>query len=147
MGRKSGISIDYSVFEDLVRELEDLNGDIKKVLTDVMEQEGETVGEDTIDALADANLPAKGIYSKGTTKSQVLTHPRVEWSGSLAEIGLGFDKTLPGAGGWLITGTPKMQPDQKLVSIFGRKSYERKLQKDMLEAIQSEIDDRLRRFR
>ena len=145
--RKSALSIDFSVFEDFATELEGLGADLKEVFTDVMEQEGETVAEDTKAAVQKAYLPAKGEFSRGETESSIIMQPKVEWSGSLGEIGLGFDKTKPGAGGFLITGTPKMQPDHELEKIYSQKKYERNMTKDIMEYLQAEIDDRLKRFK
>ena len=144
--RKNSISIDFSVFSDYAEELDKLGADLKEIFTDVMEQEGETVAEDTKDAVQKGNLPAGGKYSQGDTERAIITQPKVEWSGELGEMGLGFDKTLPGAGGFLITGTPKMQPVQELVDIYGRKSYERKMTEDIMDYLGAEIDDRLKRF-
>lgn len=144
--RKNSISIDFSVFSDYAEELDKLGADLKEIFTDVMEQEGETVAEDTKEAVQKGNLPAGGKYSQGDTERAIIAQPKVEWSGELGEMGLGFDKTLPGAGGFLITGTPKMQPVQELVNIYGRKSYERKMTEDIMDYLGAEIDDRLKRF-
>lgn len=145
--RKSALSIDFSVFEDFAAELEDLGGDLKEIFTDVMEQEGETVAEDTKEAVQKAYLPAKGKYSTGETEKSIVMHPQVQWSGTLGEIGLGFDKTKQGAGGFLITGTPKMQPDHELEKIYSQKKYEREMTKDIMDYLQAEIDDKLKRFK
>lgn len=141
--RKNYISIDFSAFEEYAEELERLGADLKEIFTDVMEQEAESIQEDTLDALNKANLPAKGVYSIGTTKKSVDPNPRTGWSGSIGEIGLGFDKSKPGAGGFLITGTPRMQPDAELERIYNRKSYERKVNNSIMDYLQAEIDDRL----
>ena len=138
--RKSMLSIDFSNFSDYAEKLDELGADLKKVFADAMEQAAETVQEDTLEALESAYLPADGIYSKGITKQQVITNAKVEWSGYVGEIGLGFDKSKPGAGGFLITGTPKMQPDYKLEDIYGRKKYENQIKKDIEEVLQAEID-------
>ena len=144
--RKSAISIDYGVFEDFAEKLEKLGADLKEVFTDVMEQEGETVAEDTKEAVQKAYLPAKGAYSTGETEKAIVSSPKVEWSGYVGEMGLGFDKSKPGAGGFLITGTPRMAPDHELEKIYGQKKYERKMTKDMADYLQAEIEDRLKRF-
>lgn len=144
--RKSAISIDYGVFEDLAAELETLGADLQKIMTDVMEQEGETVAEDTKEAVQHAYLPAKGAYSTGETEKSIVSKPTVKWSGPVGEMGLGFDKSKPGAGGFLITGTPRMAPDHQLEKIYSQKSYERKMTKDIAEYLEAEIQDRLKRF-
>lgn len=142
--RKSFISIDFSNFSAYAEELEHLGADLQRVFTEVMEEEAKTIQSDTINALSSGNLPAQGRYSKGTTKSSVDLYPKVEWSGSIGEVGLGFDKTKPGAGGFLITGTPRMQPDHALEQIYGRKTYENKVNRNIMKRLQSEIDKRLK---
>jgi hypothetical protein len=145
-GRKNSLNIDFGVFSDLSEELDKLGADLKEIFTDVMQQEGETVAEDTKEAISKANLPAGGKYSQGDTEKSIVMQPTVEWSGDLGEMGLGFDKTQPGAGGFLITGTPKMQPDYALEQIYGRKSYERKMTEDIMDYLSAEIDSHLKRF-
>lgn len=145
--RNKGLSIDFSCFEDFAAELDNLGADLKSIFTDIMEQEAETVAEDTKEAVERANLPAHGVYSQGDTKDSIVMQPRVEWSGELGEIGLGFDKTKPGAGGFLITGTPKMQPDYKLEDIYARKSYASKMTRDIMDYLSAEIDDHMREFK
>lgn len=139
--RKNGISIDFGAFEEYAERLENLGAELQPIFTDVMEQEAETVQEDTITALGSANLPAQGDYSTGDTKKSVDMSPKVAWEGSLGEIGLGFDKTKPGAGGWLITGTPKMRPDYALEEIYGRKKYEKELRKSIMQYFEDKIEE------
>lgn len=87
-----------------------------------------------------ANLPAKGVYSRGETEQSIVRDAKTEWHGSLGEIAMGFDKSKPGAGGFLITGTPKMQPDRALESIYGKKSYETKARNKIREKLKKEIE-------
>lgn len=138
--RKSMISIDFSNFADYAEKLDKLGGNLQKVFTDAMEQAAETVQEDTKEAMAKSNLPAGGKYSQGDTEASIIRDAKVVWHGSIGEIGLGFDKTKPGAGGFLITGTPKMKPNYRLEDIYGRKKYETKLKKDIEKLLQNEID-------
>ena len=141
--RKNSLSIDFSNFAEYAERLDELNADLKEIFQDAMEQAAETVEWDIMDALADANLPALGKYSQGETEASVIRDAKVQWQGMLGEIPIGFDKTMPGAGGWLITGTPKMRPDYKLEDIFSRRSYEKKIMKQIEEHLQEEIDERL----
>jgi hypothetical protein len=147
MAKRNGFHIDYQVFSDFAEELEKLGADLKEVFTDVMEQEGENVAQDTKEAVQKAYLPAKGAYSTGDTEKTIVMQPKVHWSGSVGEINLGFDKHLPGAGGFLITGTPKMQPDHALEDIYVRKRYQRNMTKSMMDSLQDQIDVRIGRFK
>lgn len=133
--------IDFSNFSDFAERLDQLNADLKKIIGDAMEQAAETVQDDTRDAVAASNLPAHGKYSTGKTEESVIQNPKVKWSGSWGEIGVGFDKTKPGAGGWLITGTPKMAPDYALQSIYLRKTYARKINDQIRKDLQEALDE------
>ena len=69
--------------------------------------------------------------------------PKVEWSGTVAEVGVGFDYSMPGAGGFLITGTPKMQPNRELNRIYKQKKYMRQIQSDMEAVVADEINKKM----
>ena len=122
--------------------LDQMGVDLKPVFTDVMEQSGEGVAKDVLAAVQRPNLPAKGKYQgpNKQTEASIIMHPKVEWSGDYGEIGLGFDKSKPGAGGWLITGTPEMQPDYELQKIFARKKYA----SDLIKSINDYLGDVVR---
>lgn len=138
--RKQMIYIDFSNFADYADQLDRLGANLKEVIARAMEEAAEKVQQDTIAALAKANLPAGGQYSQGETEDAVITDLRPKWEGSVGEVGLGFDKTRPGAGGFLITGTPKMRPDYALERIFGTRRYETEIKKTIEKALQREID-------
>lgn len=138
--RKNWISIDMYAFADYADKLDKLGADLKKVLGEAMEEGAAKVEEDVLKAIEPANLPEKGKYSRGKTKESVIKDAKVKWSGSYGEIGVGFDKSKPGAGGWLITGTPKMQPDQQLAKIFQTKKYANKINDEIKKELQKELD-------
>lgn len=140
MSRKNMISIDWSNFEEYAEKIEALEGDLKSVFSKAMQEAAEKVQQDTRAAIEAANLPAGGKYSSGDTKESIITDLIPNWEGSVAEVGLGFDKTKRGAGGWLITGTPKMRPDYALEKIYGTKRYENEIKKTIEKALQRQID-------
>ena len=127
--RGKGLYIDFHVFGDLIAKLDDLQANLHEIVGDIMEAEGEEVTVLTQEAVAKAYLPAKGDYSNGDTEKSIVKNPQVEWSGEVATIGLGFDQTMPGAGGFLITGTPKMNPDYKLEQIYSSNRFTKKMEK------------------
>lgn len=140
MARKQMISIDFKNFSDYAEKIDKLGANLKSVFSKAMEEAAEKVQQDTIAAIQPVNLPAKGKYSTGDTLDSVIRDPKTKWEGSVGEIPIGFDKTKPGAGGWLITGTPKMRPDYALEKIYGTKRYENELKKTIEKALQREID-------
>lgn len=140
--RKNYIALDFSAFAEYAEKLDRLGADLQKVFTEVMEEAGQDVQEDVRSAITAGNLPAGGKYSGGDTAGTVI-EPVVAWSGSVGELPLGFDKSKPGAGGFLITGTPKMAPDAALADIFTSRRYENNLKKQIEEALQQAIDEHM----
>lgn len=138
--RKNYISVNFSNFADYAEKLDRLNADLKKIFGDAMEDAAKQVQEDTRKAVDNANLPAGGNYSEGETKASIIRDVTPKWSGSLGEVKLGFDKTKPGAGGFLITGTPKMAPDAPLAEMYSGRKYQRQIQKKIEQSLQKELD-------
>lgn len=130
-------------FDEYIAKLERLEVSLKPIVEDALTQAAETITDDTIDAMAKPNLPRGGKYSTGKTKESIVKNPRVKWSGPVAEIGVGFDYDKPGAGGYLITGTPKMQPDRELNRIYKSKRYMNAIKKDMADIFKDAIDDKM----
>ena len=141
--RKNSINIDFSCFATYAEKLDRLGANLQDVIGNAMEDAGKKVADDTEKAMAAGNLPAGGMYSTGATENSIIKDPKVEWHGSVGEIGLGFDKTKPGAGGFLITGTPKMRPDAALAEIYSGKRYENTIRKQIKSDLQREIDQRM----
>lgn len=144
MGRNT-LKLNLKGFERLLTDLDKLGGDLKPVVTDALSQAGETIGDDTYDAVGAGNLPASGKYSSGDTRHAVVRAPQVKWSGTLASIGVGFDYNKSGAGGYLISGTPRMRPVSQLQDIYKRKRYMSQIQKDMADIVMDAIAERLGR--
>lgn len=142
MAKRNTLRLDLSGFEEMIVKLDSLNGDVKGAVTDALQQVSETIHDDTVDALADEYMPRQGAYSTGRTKTTVVA-PKVEWSGTLAVTPVGFDYGEKGAGGFLISGTPRMQPNRKLEQIYARKKYMRALQEDMQDVISDYITEKM----
>lgn len=142
MGR-TVLKLDTQGFTEYGEKLDALGAGLRSIFTDALEQAGETIGEDTLDAVAEGNLPAGGKYSTGETKAAVIQSPRVEWEGTTGSIGVGFDFGKPGAGGFLITGTPRMRPDKALNQMYKGKRYMKKIQQDMADIFNDEIRRRM----
>lgn len=143
--RKRKLSIDFNGLEELAERINELGGNLEQIIWGAMEKAGEKVQEDTRKALDAPNLPAKGKYSHGETRKSVVSDVHVRWGGSVGEMPLGFDKTAEGAGGWLITGTPKMSPDRVLAAIYSDKrssrAYEQRIKKQIQEDLKAAIEE------
>ena len=140
MARNNGgkFSIDFSSFEEIARQLESMDLDLRDAVGEAVEMAANEVQDEVRKAVEKPNLPARGDYSSGDTAESVIDNPKVEWSGYIGEIGLGFDKSKPGAGGFLITGTPQFDPVKGLQKIFVGKSYNKKF-KDKVEKALREV--------
>ena len=143
LARGKMLAIDFSNFAEYAEKLDRLGADLEKVIGDAMERAAKKVQEDTISAMASSNLPAGGKYSDGQTADSIIKDPKIKWAGSYATIDLGFDKTKPGAGGFLITGTPKMRPNYKLEDIYSRRKYVSDLNLQIRKELQDAINERM----
>lgn len=139
--RKNYIAVDFSAFAEYAEKLDKLGADLKDVIGDAMEEAAKQVQEDTADAVESANLPAGGQYSDGETRASIIRDVTPKWSGSVGEVRLGFDKSKPGAGGFLITGTPKMAPDAALAEMYSGRKYQRQINKKLEEHLQKALDE------
>lgn len=139
--RKNYIAVDFSAFAEYVEKLDRLGADLKDIIGDAMEEAAKQVQEDTADAVESANLPAGGQYSDGETRASIVRDVAPKWSGSVGEVHLGFDKSKPGAGGFLITGTPKMAPDAALAEMYSGRKYQRQINKMIEERLQKALDE------
>ena len=139
--RKNYIAVDFSAFAEYAEKLDRLGADLKDIIGDAMEEAAKQVQEDTADAVESANLPAGGQYSDGETRASIVRDVTPKWSGSIGEVHLGFDKSKPGAGGFLITGTPKMAPDAALAEMYSGKKYQRQINKMIEEHLQKALDE------
>ena len=149
---KNTMKLDLKGFNELITELEGLGGDVKKATTEALEKAGQKIGEDTATAVQKKNLPAGGKFSQGNTEKTVVQNPKVEWSGDVASIGVGFDFEQKGAGGYLIKGyyqnyhgTPRhMAPSKELNAMYTGKGYMKTIQREMSEEVEKAIKEKLR---
>lgn len=142
---KNLLRLDTSGLEEYIAKLEKLEADVKPIVTEALNKAGVKITSDTTNAVAEPNLPRGGKYFTGETKASIIQNPQASWSGSIAEIGVGFDFDKPGAGGFLITGTPRMAPDKALNKIYKSKKYMKDVQQEMIEVFQKEIIARMGR--
>lgn len=136
---RNTFTLDTAPLEGLVQKILDLDGDAREAVESALEQAAETISDDTLDAIAPGNLPAQGRYSTGATEASVLRDQKVRWTGTTAWIPVGFDFTMPGTGGYLISGTPKMQPVAQLRKMYKQKKYMADIQKDITDVLEDAL--------
>ena len=123
--------------------LDSIGGDVKGVVNTALTKAAQTIAESTESAISTANLPEQGKYSTGATKQSIIRDVQVKWDGDTAWVPVGFDFSKPGAGGFLITGTPRMKPDYELNKIYKQKRYMNLIQKGMEEIILNSIVEKM----
>ena len=130
---RTTLRLDTKGFDRMLKELEAAGGDVKRAVDEALTKASAKITQDTKAAMAQPNLPARGEYSTGDTMDSIIQDARVEWEGSVASIPVGFDFSKPGAGGFLISGTPMMPPVPALRRIYRQKAYMAGINKGMQE--------------
>ena len=125
------LKLETKGFDEMIRKLEALGGNVEAVVEKSLEQASEQISNDTKNALSSAHLPARGKYSSGDTEKSIVSDHRVYWEGTTAWVPVGFDFSKPGAGGFLISGTPKYDPDPALNKIYRGTRYMKGIQQKM----------------
>ena len=132
---RNTLRLDTSGFTGMLQNLDSLGGDVKKAVEDSLVQAAQTIRDDTLDAMRPEFLPAQGKYSIGTTKDSIIQDFAVRWDGLIGWVPVGFDFSKAGAGGYLITGTPRMKPDTELRRMYKQKRYMLKIQEGIFDVI------------
>lgn len=133
------MKLDTSGFTELLKKIDSMGGDVNRIVEKTLKEAGDKINSDTRKAVQSQNLPAGGQFSTGRTLDAVITDAQVSWNGSSASIPIGFNFALPGAGGYLISGTPRMAPDRELHRMFKQKKYMQAIQEEMQEKAWDEI--------
>lgn len=140
---RNTLRFDGFLFDEYIKKMESLEADVKPIIEDALVQAGETIGDDTADAVQKKYLPAKGKYSNGDTERSIIRTPKVEWRATTAEMGVGFDYSKPGAGGYLINGSPRRPPDAKLKSMYTGKRYMKKINEDIASLLAEAVEEHM----
>lgn len=135
------LRLDTSGLDAYLKKLASLGGDVRAAAERALTDAAEKIRDDTLEALAAPHLPASGKYSSGQTKESVVTDTKPRWEGSVAWVPVGFDYSKPGAGGYLISGTPKMRPDAQLNKMYKGKKYMADVQNAMADEILEKITE------
>lgn len=129
------MKIEISGFEQILRRMTELEGNVKKTTEEALRKTHEIVTDYAEKGMAHSNLPAGGQYSTGETLKSLRREANIEWNGSVASVPVGFDIKHGGlASIMLMYGTPRMKKDQKLYNAF----YSAKTKKEVVAA-QEEI--------
>ena len=127
---KNKIGLQFDGFEEVVAQLEKLEGDIKGVIEEALIESQRYVTD---------NVKADMIphHRTGRTEESIISDENVTWEGAVASIGVGFDISNGGlASIFLMYGTPRMRKDAKLYAdVYGNKTKKDigKIQEEILQ--------------
>lgn len=136
---RNTLRLDMSGFEGLLTELDKVGGDVRRTSELALKKAAVQIMNDTIIAADKPNLPAQGKYSRGDTTASIIHWPKVEWDGTIAWVPVGFDFSKLGSGGFLIAGTPRMEPDVALRKMYKGKKYMSEVSKMMQDVVWTEL--------
>ena len=140
---RNTLRLDTSGFTGLLEKLDELGGNVQRAVEESLIKSAEKIKQDTETAMSAANLPAQGRYSQGTTNESIVSNTEVEWEGLVGSVPVGFDFSEPGAGGYLISGTPRMQPNRALNKMYKQKRYMNQIQKEMGDVIMKYVIEKM----
>ena len=148
MGKKNTMRLETKGIGFLLADLDKAGGNVRAATTYALKRAAQQICWDTEKEVHSMQgFPAQGKYSHGDTGRSILSQPSVEWEGNVASISVGFNYDKPGAGGFLIEGTPRMAPDPTLRKMYKGKSYREKIiglmQKVVLLGTFNNINDAL----
>ncbi|HIZ16859.1 MAG TPA: hypothetical protein H9675_04745 [Firmicutes bacterium] len=114
---KNKLSLNFDGFAEILNKLEKLGKNSNDTAETALIESKHYVHKNLEDAMAAHNRT-------GQTERSLHYQDKIEWTGSIAEMGVGFDISgggLPSI--FLMYGTPRMSPDKKLYNaIFGNKT-------------------------
>lgn len=114
---KNKLTLNFTAFEEYAEKLDELGGDLKAVTEKALQNSHDYVTPKIHRAM-------RKHRRTGRTEDSIADDAKVEWSGTVASVDVGFDILdggLPSI--FLMYGTPRVQKDQELYdSIYGSKT-------------------------
>lgn len=114
---KNKITLELKGFDELIANLEALNGDTKEAVEGCLRVASDTVAKKAIAAMKKHNRT-------GATSKSIVKHSQVTWEGNFASVDVGFNLKKGGMPSiFLMYGTPKMPKDQAVYdAVYGNKT-------------------------
>lgn len=122
---KKKFSIEFEGLDELMKDFERLNTDIKPVAEKALVATHEYITPQLHEKMQKSNLPAKGLYSTGDSEKQIIDEAAIEWEGPIGKMPIGFSLDEGITPIFLIYGTPDMPAVKGLKStLYGTKTKE-----------------------
>lgn len=120
---RNKIGLHFEGYKEYMAKLDQLGGSdaLRRGVESALKASKQHVNPKIKAAVESPNLPAKGRYQTGETKSSIDNDFNVEWEGQTGGIKIGFDFKKSGMTSiFLMYGTPRMNPARGLkASVYG----------------------------
>lgn len=133
---KNKIGLKFKGFEEMIADLEALNGDVKQAVEGSLRVAHDTV---TPKLLADMRKHKR----TGNTAQEIVKKSKVKWDGTAATIKVGFQfpEGLPSV--FLMYGTPRVPKDQQLYNDVYGSAVKREIAKKQKKIFEGMIRKRM----
>lgn len=120
------MQMDVSGLNELIRELEKLEGSVNDAAKEALEATFDIVTAKAKAAAQKSNYPAGGKYSKGGTAKSLVETAQIYYHGTAAEVKVGFNIYEGGLQSiFMIYGTPRNMKVQAMYDAFyGKKTID-----------------------
>lgn len=146
MATKNKITLNFDGLEEMIKQLDAVEGDLRTVTEKALIASKEHVTEELRRVTVPANFPAGGKYSTGRTASSIDESKSVLWEGTTASIPVGFDLNISGLTSiFLLRGTPKHKPPMKQVRPMYNAIYGSKIKKEVQDIQRQVFADEIKK--
>lgn len=143
---KNKIGLNFDGLEDMIKQLEAVEGNLKIVTEKALIATKEHVTEELRRVTVPANYPAGGKYSTGRTAKSIDESKEVSWEGTTASIKVGYDMNVSGMTSiYLIRGTPRHKPPMKQVRPMYNAIYGAKMRKEVQDIQRQVFADEIKK--
>ena len=110
------MKIIFDGFADLAAAIDRTGGDLKTAVDDALTETQKLVQQNLVTAAEPYASKGRKGYATGEMYRSILKDARIEWSGNIAQVDVGFDLQMNGGyhSIFIMYGTPKIQKDTKV---------------------------------
>lgn len=131
--------IQFEGFNELMEKYDKLGGDLKKIATECLEVAPQEINPRLHKAM-------QKHHRTGNTEESIVEHPKVEWSGSVGKIPVGFSFYAGGMPSiFLMYGTPRVKKDTTLYNAIYGSAIKKKISAKQEEILMKAIEERMGR--
>lgn len=128
------IEMQFDGFNDVIRQLEQLEVDVHETVTNALQEAGQYVTEQ-------ARAAIQPHRRTGKTEESLIENPPVEWTGTQAAVNVGFDINNGGLPSiFLMYGTPRMKKDIKLYNAVYGAETKKKIEQIERDALDNAVE-------